>query len=150
MEDTVEETQNNKVTYHKYNAQEIMNIMLSYFDTRSLSETSRELGYPINSIKYIVEKHIKEPEFVKIRQEKENQFVEKANHLIFKAINKLNKELEEQEHIPVNQLTTAIGTLYDKKMISQTGILGNDTPSVQINIIDNSNLETSLYEEEDQ
>jgi hypothetical protein len=28
-------------------------------------------------------------------------------------------------------------------------VLGNDTPSVQINIVDNSNLEKSLYEEEE-
>jgi hypothetical protein len=26
--------------------------------------------------------------------------------------------------------------------------MGNDTPSVQINIVDNSNLESTLYEEE--
>lgn len=148
MEDTVEETQEGKITYHKYDAQDIMNIMCKYFDTRSYSETSRELKYPINSVRYIVEKHIKEDEFVKIRQEKESQFVEKANHLIFKAMNRLDKELEEQEHIPVNQLTTAIGTLQDKKAIIQIGVLNNETPSVNINIVDNSNLEKVLYEEE--
>ena len=149
MEDTIEETQDNKTTYRKYNTQDIMNIMCVYFDTRSYTETSKTLGFPITSIKYIVDKHIEEPEFVNIRKEKENKFVEKVDHIIFKALNKLNKELEEQEHIPVNQLTTAIGTLYDKKTIAQTGILGNDTPSVQINIIDNSNLESTLYEEEE-
>lgn len=150
MEDTIEETKDNKTTYHKYNAQEIMNIMCKYFDTRSYSETSRELNYPINSVRYIVEKHIEEPEFVKIRQEKESKFVEKADHIIFKALNKLNKELEEQDHIPVNQLTTAIGTLYDKKIMTQNGIMGNDTPKLQISIVDNSNLESVLYEEDEE
>ena len=149
MEEVIEEEKDNKVEYHKYNAQEIMNIMVSYFDTRSYNETSKELGYPYNSVKYIVRKHYEEPDFVKIREQKEAQFAERATHLIYKAMNKLNKELEQQEHIPVNQLTTAIGTLYDKKLISQTGVLGNDTPSVQINIVSNDNLEEALYDEEE-
>jgi predicted ATP-grasp superfamily ATP-dependent carboligase len=149
MEDTIEEVQDNKTTYHKYNAQEIMNIMCVYFDTRSYLDTSRILGYPKSSVQYIVERHIEDDDFVKIRLKKEEEFVQKANHLIFKAINKLNKELDEQEHIPINQLTTAIGTLYDKKTIAQTGIMGNDTPSVQINIVNNEDLEKTLYEEEE-
>ncbi len=45
---------------------------------------------------------------------------------------------------------TAIGTLYDKKTIAQTGILGNDTPSVQINIVNNEHLEEALYNEEEE
>ena len=64
-------------------------------------------------------------------------------------MDKLIQQLDNQENIPINQLTTAIGTLYDKKTIAQTGIMGNDTPSVQINIVDNSALETTLYEEEE-
>ncbi len=148
MEDTIEEVQDNKTTYHKYNAQEIMNIMCVYFDTRNYLDTSRILGYPKSSIQYIVERHIEDEDFVKIRLKKEEEFVRKANHLIFKSMYKMNKELEEQEHIPINQLTTAIGTLYDKKMMAQTGIMGNDTPSVQINIVNNEELEKTLYEEE--
>ena len=64
-------------------------------------------------------------------------------------MDKLIQQLDNQENIPINQLTTAIGTMYDKKVVSQTGVMGNDTPSVQINIVDNSNLEKSLYEEEE-
>ena len=65
---------------------------------------------PITTIKTLVDAHINDEEFVKLRKEKEEQFIEKANHLIFKSMYKMNKELEEQEHIPINQLTTAIGT----------------------------------------
>lgn len=149
MEDIVEEVQDNKTTYRKYSEQDIYNIMLLYFETRSCLDVSKQLNIPRTTAHYIVQRHINEDKFVNIRHEKEKQFEEKANHLIFKAMNKLNKELDEQEHIPINQLTTAIGTLYDKKTISQSGILGNDTPSVQINIVDNSNLEKALYEEEE-
>ena len=64
-------------------------------------------------------------------------------------MDKLIQQLDNQENIPINQLTTAIGTLYDKKTIAQTGILGNDTPSVQINIVNNEHLEEALYNEDE-
>ncbi len=47
------------------------------------------------------------------------------------------------------EITTAIGTLYDKKKIAEGGESSNETPNVNINIIDNSNLEKALYEERD-
>lgn len=48
----------------------------------------------------------------------------------------------------LNEITTAVGTLYDKKNIAEHGVLGTTTPSVNINIVDNSNLEKTLYKEE--
>lgn len=133
-----------------YTEDDIMEIMCLFFETRSYTEVSKELDVPVATVHNIVERNINEDKYKKIRKEKEEQFIDKANHLIFKSMYKMNKELEEQEHIPINQLTTAIGTLYDKKMMAQTGILGNDTPSVQINIVDNSNLEQTLYDEEEE
>lgn len=129
--------------------EQLVLVMSDYFITRSYTATAKNLDMPITTIKTLVDAHINDEEFVKLRKKKEEEFVERANHLIFKSMNIMNDELDTMENIPINQLTTAIGTLYDKKMMAQTGIMGNDTPSVQINIVDNSNLETSLYEEEE-
>jgi len=128
--------------------QTIYNIMASYFDTRTYTKTGEDLGIPKSTVEKIVKEHIKDKEFVDLWNKKKEDFATKADIIIYKAIDKLEEQIDNQKNIPINQLTTAIGTLYDKKIMAQTGVMGNDTPSVQINIVDNSNLESALYEEE--
>ena len=122
-------------------------VMNDYFTTRSYTATANNLGMPKSTIKTLVDAHINDEEFVQLRTKKEAEFVERANHLIFKAMNRLNKELDSDKEIPVNQLTTAIGTLYDKKAMAQNGDITNDAPRLQINIVDHSDLEGALYDE---
>lgn len=133
----------------KTDPQTIYNIMCSYFETRNYSQTSRDLDIPEQTVEKIVKEHIKEPEYRELWEKKKEDFATKADLIIYKAMDRLVEQLDNQKNIPVNQLTTAIGTLYDKKLISQTGVLGNDTPSVQINIVSNDNLEEALYDEEE-
>ena len=128
--------------------EQLVLVMSDFFITRSYTATANNLSMPVSTIKTLVDAHINDEEFVELRKKKEEEFVERANHLIFKSMHIMDKELETMQNIPINQLTTAIGTLYDKKMMATNGSLGNDTPSVQINIVDNSNLENALYEEE--
>ena len=128
--------------------QTIYNIMCSYFDTRTYTRTGEELGIPKSTVEKIVKEHINDKEFVDLWNKKKEDFATKADVIIYKAMDKLINQLDNQENIPINQLSTTIGTLYDKKMIAEHGVIGTDTPSVQINVIDNSNLEKTLYEEE--
>ena len=132
----------------KTDKQTIYNIMASYFETRSFTQTSKDLDIPRTTVEKLVKEHMNDKEFVELWQQKREDFVNKVDVVIYQAIDRLIKEMDKQESIPINQLTTAIGTLYDKKMMAQTGVMGNDTPNVQINIVDNSNLESTLYEEE--
>lgn len=133
----------------KTDNQTIYNIMCSYFETRNYSQTGRDLGIPEQTVEKIVKENIKEQEYRELWDRKKEDFTTKADLIIYKAMDRLVEQLDNQKNIPVNQLTTAIGTLYDKKLISQTGVLGNDTPSVQINIVSNDNLEQALYDEEE-
>jgi hypothetical protein len=64
-------------------------------------------------------------------------------------MNRIEKELDSDTKIPLNQLATTLGIAIDKKALVETGINTTETPSVQINIVDNSNLESTLYEEEE-
>ena len=133
----------------KTDEQTIYNIMASYFDTRNYAQTGRDLGIPDTTVEKIVKEHLKDKEFVELWARKKEDFATKADVIIYKAMDKLIQQLDNQQNIPINQLTTAIGTMYDKKIISQTGVMGNDTPSVQINIVNNEDLEKTLYEEEE-
>lgn len=129
--------------------EQLVLVMSDYFITRSYTATAKNLDMPRTTVQSLVEAHYNDKEFIELRHKKEEEFVERANHLIFKSMNIMNNELDTMENIPINQLTTAIGTLYDKKMMAQTGIMGNDTPSVQINIVNNEQLEEALYSEDE-
>ena len=131
-------------------AETIYNVMASYFITRSFAQTSRDLDMPLSTVENLVKAHMNDKEFIELWNTKKEDFVNKVDVIIYQAIDRLTKEMDKQENIPINQLTTAIGTLYDKKLMAQTGVMGNDTPSVQINIVSNDNLEESLYEEDEE
>ncbi len=123
-------------------------VMTSYFMTRSYAATARELYMPESTVQDLVKKNIKEKEFVELWREKKEDFATMADVMIYKAMDKLNNELDNQKNIPINQLTTAIGTLYDKRRIESIGSVESATPDININIVDNSDLEKALYEED--
>lgn len=87
----------------------------------------------------------------------ENQ--EELDDLIYEVYNASKEEIKEQQKkslvkkimkMQINSLseiTTAIGTMYDKKRVAEGGEEKTETPSVQINIVDNSNLEGIMYED---
>ena len=126
-------------------AQTIYNIMNSYFETRSYAQTGRNLGVPDSTVEKLVKEHIKDKEFVELWAKKKEDFATKADLLIYKAMDRLNKELDSEDKISVNNLSTVIGTLYDKRTIANNG----GTPNVEIKIVDNSNLEKAMYDNND-
>jgi len=129
----------------KTDSQTIYNIMDSYFETRSYAQTSRNLGVPESTVEKLVKEHIKDQEFRELWAKKKEDFATKADLLIYKAMDRLNKELDSEDKISVNNLSTVIGTLYDKRTIANNG----GTPNVEIKIVDNSNLEKAMYDNND-
>lgn len=128
---------------------DIYKIMLCYFTTRNFSEVERRLNIPRKTIEKIYNEHKDDEEFKKLCQQKKEEFVEQANRIINKTMDRIEKELDSDTKIPLNQLATTLGITIDKKSLVETGSIDKETPSVQINIVDNSNLETSLYDEEE-
>ena len=92
---------------------------LMYATCGNFNEVSRKLGVPITTIKTWIDK--KQPdELDELRTQKKMEFVDKASEIIDMALDRLKKEWEDEEsRIPVNQLTTAIGTLYDKRALAK-------------------------------
>ena len=97
----------------------IYEVMTSWATTDNLRETARELDLPLTTVKQIVDANKSKEEFVQLRTEKRDEFSEKASRIIDKALARLERTIDEEESIPVNQLTTAIGTLYDKRALSR-------------------------------
>ncbi len=127
---------------------DIYKIMLCYYTTRNYSEVERRLGVPRKTVEKIYNEHKDDEEFKKLCQQKKEEFVEKANRIIDKTMNRIEQELDSDTKIPLNQLATTLGITIDKKTLVENGTLTNETPIVNVNIVDNSNLEKTLYEEE--
>lgn len=96
----------------------IYKIMASWAVTKNYKETADKLDLPVSTVKKIVDEHITEEKFEKLCNEKEQEFTKKADKIIDKALNRLEKDVDNAEkEIPVNHLTTVIGTLIDKKLL---------------------------------
>lgn len=136
-------------TYNKYTNQDIYNIIASYETTGNFGVTANELGFPENSVRYIYYTNYEKDEFVEFRNKKKAEFNDKASKIIDKALKRLDMELDTEKPIPINNLSTVIGTLHDKMNISNVDTKSNETPNVQINIVDNSALEKAMYDNEE-
>ncbi len=147
----------------------IYKIITSWTITNNFKETARELNLPVTTVKDIVDKNKDKPEFVKLRNEKMNEFSSRASEIIQKGLTLLNKRLDraitseddldllideifatdreelsqDEKNRLVNKvralqlqdikaITTAIGTLFDKKALAdgkpteRTEIVGSD------------------------
>lgn len=98
----------------------IYQVMTSYAITRNMNETSRALNMPYSTVKDIIDNNIDKDEFKKLREEKENEFAEKTSRIIDMLLERLENEvLNDEKEIPINHITTALGTLYDKRALSK-------------------------------
>lgn len=111
----------------------IYKIMTSWAVTKNYKETADNLGLAVSTVKKIVDEHITEEKFEKLCNEKEQEFTKKADKIIDKALNRLERDIDnEMKDIPVNHLTTVIGTLTDKKLLiegkptARTEVVGED------------------------
>lgn len=136
-------------TYNKYSNQDIYNIIASYETTGNFGVTAKELGFPENSVKHIYYKNYDKAEFVEFRNKKKAEFNDKASKIIDKALKRLDKELDNDKSIPVNSLSTVIGTLHDKINMGGTQISVTGSPDYEIVVVDNSHLEKAMYDNEE-
>ncbi len=113
----------------KIDNQKIQEVMTSYAFTNSYNATAKECHVSDKTVKKIISEHSEE--FAKISELKKREFSAYADRLIFKALDKLDKALD-RDDIPINNLTTAIGTLFDKKALSMGQATNNTTISIKM------------------
>lgn len=156
-----------KVKGKKTDNETIYKVMLSMFSTGNFSETARQLDMPQSTVEKIYKDNKNEPEFVKLCEEKKEQFVETATNIINKATELLERRIEvaldNQDELDelidevwqidkkdlnetrkkalvnkltkmqlnnLSEITTAIGTLYDKRALAR----GESTTNTGITI----------------
>lgn len=117
----------------KIDNQKVQEIIASYALTNSYNATAKETGVCANSVKNVIKKQKTEnaDEYAKVCEEKKEEFVEYADRLINKAMSKLEKALD-RDDIPVNNLTTVIGTLYDKRALAKGEMTSNTSISIKM------------------
>ncbi len=105
--------------------------------TDNASDTARMLNLPDRTVRDIIDKNKDSEYFAKLRKEKRSEFSEKASRIIDKALNRLERTIDDEEqNIPINHLSTVIGTLYDKRALSE----GKPTENVKLSGIDMDKL----------
>ena len=115
----------------------IYKVMISYITTRNYSETARQLDMPESTVRKIIDDNKDKEEFTKLCEEKRDEFVDKATRIINKALDRLDKVLEDkEERIPVNNLSTVIGTLYDKRALAKGEPTNNERLTINIDLSD--------------
>jgi hypothetical protein len=104
----------------KTSPEDIFDVLTSYAVTQNLSETARLTGIPFGTVKNIVDRNRDTDEFKILQDQKQEEFSEKASVIIDKLLDRITNEVENDEkEIPLHHLTTAIGTLYDKRALSR-------------------------------
>lgn len=104
----------------KTSPEDIYRVMVSYAITHNNMETARRLGIPESTVRKIVEDNKDSDEFKKLCDEKKDEFAEKSSRIIDQLLERIEKEvLDDEKDIPLNHLTTAMGTLYDKRALSK-------------------------------
>jgi hypothetical protein len=111
----------------------IYKVMLSVFSTGNYSETARQLNMPQSTVEDIYKRNIEKDEFAKLREKKQDEFVENASRIIEKALKRLENSLDDKEEkIPVNNLSTVIGTLYDKRALAKGESTTNTSMTIKM------------------
>ena len=95
----------------------IYQIMTVWATNDNVNATAKYLGLPETTVRQVVNANKDKEEFAKLRDEKREEFSDKASRIIDKALARLEEDIESKDDIPVNHLTTVIGTLTDKKLL---------------------------------
>lgn len=133
--------------YNVYTNKDIENVIANWWVTGKYSETSRQLNIPESSVRRIILDNKDSSFFKEIELEKRIEFNTKASKIIDKAMVRLDKELDNDKPIPINNLSVVIGTLHDKINNAGSEIKVIGTPDIEVKVVDNSSLEKVMYDE---
>lgn len=113
----------------KIDNKKVQEIMASYALTNSYNKTAKECNVSDKTVKKVISENSEE--FAKISERKKEEFAKYADRLIYKALDKLDKALD-KEDIPISNLTTAIGVLFDKKALAKGEATANTSITIKM------------------
>lgn len=109
--------------------------------SNNIDELSREMGIPSNTLRQWKKDAEKSEDFIELRKEKRAEFVERAWETIGNALKladrRIKNALESGEELPLRELSTYIGTMYDKAALAS----GEETERAEVRITMSGELE---------
>lgn len=77
----------------KWDIETIYKVMISVFTTGNCNETARLLKLPESTVRTIYDNNIDKEEFAKLREEKREEFIDKASEIVNKSLELIDKRL---------------------------------------------------------
>ena len=104
----------------KTSPEDVYKVLTSYAVTNNINETSRVTNIAESTVRDIVNRNIGTAEYEEVRVQKQEEFSEKASAIIDMLLKRITDTVaDDEKDIPLHHLTTAIGTLYDKRALSR-------------------------------
>ena len=116
----------------KTDTEVVYQVMQLYFTYGNNQRVATELNMPLSTVTDLVNKNIDKPEFVELRDKTRRKFSKDFEEIIDLAVNRLRQEIQKQDKIPVSQLSTVVGTLYDKNRLENNESTENTNQTINI------------------
>lgn len=116
----------------KTDTEVVYQVMQLYFTYGNYQKVATELDMPLTTVIDLVKKNIDKPEYVELRTKTRRRFSEDFEEILDLAITRLKSEIAVQDKIPVSQLSTVIGTVYDKNRLENDESTSNEKQTITI------------------
>lgn len=116
----------------KTDTEKVYQIMQLWFTFGNSAEVGKILNMPDGTVRDIVNRHKEEPEFLELRDKTRRKYSKDFEEILDLAITRLKTEIAVQDKIPVSQLSTVIGTVYDKNRLENDESTENTNQTIKI------------------
>lgn len=116
----------------KTDTEKVYQVMQLWFTYGNSAEVGKILNMPDGTVRDIVNRHKEEPEFIELRDKTRRKYSKDFEEILDLAITRLKTEIAVQDRIPVSQLSTVIGTVYDKNRLENNESTENTNQTIKI------------------
>lgn len=116
----------------KTDTEKVYQVMQLWFTFGNSAEVGKILNMPDTTVRDLVSKNKDKPEFVELRDKTRRKYSKDFEEILDLAITRLKTEIAVQDKIPVSQLSTVIGTVYDKNRLENDESTENTNQTIKI------------------
>ena len=116
----------------KTDTEKVYQVMQLWFTFGNSAEVGKILNMPDGTVRDIVNRHKEDPEFLELRDKTRRKYSKDFEEILDLAITRLKTEIAVQDKIPVSQLSTVIGTVYDKNRLENDESTENTNQTIKI------------------
>lgn len=120
----------------KTDNEKVYQVMQLWFTYGNSAEVGKILNMPDTTVRDLVSKNKDKPEFVELRDKTRRKYSKDFEEILDLAITRLKTEIAVQDKIPVSQLSTVIGTVYDKNRLENDESTENTNQTIKIGFSD--------------